>query len=63
MVSEAAARLGDYPPMGREAARQIPGAKLIALDGLGHSPMLEAPERFERALAKALGVNARAPAM
>lgn len=52
---EVAAKLGDYPVLGREAARRIPGAKLIALDGLGHSPMLEAPERFERALDDALG--------
>lgn len=51
---EVAAKLGDYPALGRDAARRIPGAKLIALDGLGHSPMLEAPERFESALEEAL---------
>ena len=62
-ASEVAAKLGDYPALGREAARRIPGAKLIALDGLGHSPMLESPERFERALDEALGADAPTPAM
>jgi pimeloyl-ACP methyl ester carboxylesterase len=60
---EVAARLGDYPVLGREAAQAIPGARLIALDGLGHSPMLEAPERFERALDDALGADMPRPAM
>lgn len=46
--------LGNYPVLGREAASRIPGAKLIPLEGLGHSPMIEAPERFHKALDEAL---------
>jgi pimeloyl-ACP methyl ester carboxylesterase len=49
-----AAKLGDYPALGKEATRAIPGARLIPLDGLGHAPMLEAPERFYPALDDAL---------
>jgi pimeloyl-ACP methyl ester carboxylesterase len=52
---EVAAKLGNYPELGREAAKRIPGARLIPLDGLGHSPMVEAPERFYQALDEALG--------
>lgn len=52
--SDVQAKLGDYPVLGREAAERIPGAKLIPLEGLGHSPMLEAPERFYKALDEAL---------
>jgi pimeloyl-ACP methyl ester carboxylesterase len=50
-----AAKLGNYPELGREAARRIPRARLIPLDGLGHAPMIEAPERFYQALDAALG--------
>ncbi|MEX1829762.1 alpha/beta fold hydrolase [Luteibacter sp. CQ10] len=46
--------LGNYPVLGREAAAKIPRAKLIPLEGLGHSPMIEAPERFYKALDEAL---------
>jgi pimeloyl-ACP methyl ester carboxylesterase len=49
-----AATLGDYPTLGREAAATIPDARLIPLDGLGHAPMIEAPERFYQALDQAL---------
>jgi pimeloyl-ACP methyl ester carboxylesterase len=47
-------KLGDYPTLGKEAAAKIPGAKLIPLEGLGHAPMIEAPERFYQALDQAL---------
>lgn len=50
-----AATLGNYPVLGKQAAQAIPGARLIPLDGLGHSPMLEAPDRFYQALDDALG--------
>lgn len=52
--ADVAAKLGDYPALGKEAASRIPGAKLIPLEGLGHSPMIEAPERFYKALDEAL---------
>ncbi|MGE7139322.1 alpha/beta fold hydrolase [Luteibacter sp. NPDC031894] len=51
---DVAAKLGDYPALGKEAAARIPGAKLIPLEGLAHSPMIEAPERFYKALDEAL---------
>jgi pimeloyl-ACP methyl ester carboxylesterase len=38
--------LGDYPALGKAAAAAIPGAKLVELEGVGHSPHLEAFERF-----------------
>jgi len=36
--------LGDYPRLGRDAARAIPKAKLAELPGLGHLPQVEAPD-------------------
>jgi pimeloyl-ACP methyl ester carboxylesterase len=44
------ATLGRYPELGKQAARAIPGAKLVELDGVGHIPHLEAGERFHSAL-------------
>jgi pimeloyl-ACP methyl ester carboxylesterase len=52
-----AATLGDYPALGRDAAKTIPGARLIPLEGLGHAPMIEAPARFYTALDDALRQN------
>ncbi|MDH5834679.1 alpha/beta fold hydrolase [Luteimonas kalidii] len=49
-----AARLGDYPALGQRAAATIPDAELVAFDDLGHSPQVEAPERFNAALLEAL---------
>lgn len=42
--------LGQYPQLGRAAARDIPGAKLVELDNVGHIPHLESPRRFHDAL-------------
>lgn len=47
-------RLGDYPALGRAAADAIPDATLISFDDLGHSPQVEAPDRFNAALIEAL---------
>jgi pimeloyl-ACP methyl ester carboxylesterase len=47
---ELKARLGQYPQLGRAAARAIPGATLIEFEDLGHSPQVEAPQRFNAAL-------------
>jgi len=52
---DVAAKLGNYPELGLEATKRIPGARLIPLDGLGHSPMIEAPKRFYQALDEAMG--------
>ncbi|MFC5067397.1 alpha/beta fold hydrolase [Flaviflagellibacter deserti] len=51
---EVAARLGDYPELGRRTAKAIPNAKLVEFPGLGHSPQVEAPEVFHKALLEAL---------
>ncbi len=51
---DVAARLGDYPVLGREAAAAIPDARLVEFPELGHSPQVEAPERFHAALLDAL---------
>ena len=50
-------RLGDYPALGKRAAQAIPGATLVEFDDLGHSPQVEAPARFEKALLEALGAK------
>jgi pimeloyl-ACP methyl ester carboxylesterase len=42
--------MGQYPVLGKEAARDIPGAKLVELNNVGHIPHLEAPDRFHAAL-------------
>jgi pimeloyl-ACP methyl ester carboxylesterase len=42
------------PQAAEAAVRRIPGARLIRLDGLGHAPQVEAPQRFETALTDAL---------
>lgn len=44
-----------YPELGRAAARDIPGARLVELEGVGHVPHLEAPECFQQALLEFLG--------
>src|SRR5690242_6737791 len=49
-----AARLGDYPALARRAVRRIPHASLIELTGVGHVPQIEAPDRFNQVLLRAL---------
>ncbi|MBK3870764.1 alpha/beta fold hydrolase [Stutzerimonas frequens] len=51
---DVAKRLGNYPELGRQAAAMIPDAKLVAFPDLGHSPQVEAPEAFHRALLEGL---------
>ncbi len=50
-----AQRLGNYPELGRRAAAMIPDATLVPFPELGHSPQVEAPEVFHKALLKGLG--------
>ncbi|MCD9005117.1 alpha/beta hydrolase [Luteimonas sp. XNQY3] len=49
-----AARLGDYPVLGRKAADAIPDAHLVEFPALGHSPQVEAPDEFHAALLRGL---------
>jgi pimeloyl-ACP methyl ester carboxylesterase len=47
---EVAATMGDYPALGRRAAKAIPGAKLVEIEAVGHVPHFEARDRFLAAL-------------
>ncbi len=47
-------KLGDYPRLGREVAARIPNATLATFPDLGHSPQIQAPERFHKALLEQL---------
>ncbi len=51
---EVAKKLGNYPLLGRAAAKRIPNAKLIEFADLGHAPQIQAPDRFHKALLGAL---------
>jgi pimeloyl-ACP methyl ester carboxylesterase len=51
---EIAGRLGNYPELGRAAARTIPRATLVEFPDYGHSPQVEAPEAFHAALLREL---------
>lgn len=49
LVSESVrATLGQYPKLGKEAARDIPGSKLVELNNVGHIPHLEAADVFNK---------------
>lgn len=47
-------QLGDYKKLGRVIAGQIPKASLVNFPDLGHSPQIQAPERFHKALLRGL---------
>ena len=59
---EVRAKLGNYPVLGKAAAAEIPHAKLIEFSDLGHSPQIQAPERFHKALLAWLQAPAATPA-
>jgi pimeloyl-ACP methyl ester carboxylesterase len=48
------ARIRTVPQAAEEAVKRIPGARLIRLDELGHSPQVEAPAEFLQALRSAI---------
>jgi pimeloyl-ACP methyl ester carboxylesterase len=50
-------KLGRYAELGKKAARDIPGAKLVEFPTLGHAPQMQDPEAFHAALLK--GLSAR----
>lgn len=43
-------QLGHYAVLGEQAAARIPQARLVAFPDLGHSPQIQAPDRFHQAL-------------
>jgi pimeloyl-ACP methyl ester carboxylesterase len=47
--------LGNYAKLGPATAEAIPNANLIRFADLGHSPHIQAPERFHPAFLQALG--------
>jgi pimeloyl-ACP methyl ester carboxylesterase len=53
-VPDVAKTLGNYPELGREAARRIPNARLIEFPHLGHAPQIQAPDEFHAALLRTL---------
>lgn len=42
--------LGNYSKISREVADRIPDATLVTYEDLGHSPQIQAPDRFHQAL-------------
>lgn len=46
--------LGDYPALGKAAAANIPGAKLVEFRDLGHAPQIQDPALFHATLDQAL---------
>lgn len=45
---EAVRSLGNFPELGRKAARVIPNAKLVPIENVGHVPHVEVPEIFNK---------------
>jgi pimeloyl-ACP methyl ester carboxylesterase len=43
-------KLGNYPVLGKAAAKAIPGAKLVEFPDLGHAPQMSDPVGFDKAL-------------
>ncbi|MCB8887754.1 alpha/beta fold hydrolase [Vreelandella malpeensis] len=48
------ATLGRYDELGEKTAQAIPDATLVSFPELGHSPQIQAPERFHEALLEGL---------
>jgi pimeloyl-ACP methyl ester carboxylesterase len=51
---EVRATLGNYPELGKQAARVIPHARLIEFAELGHAPQIQDPAAFHAALLRGL---------
>ena len=50
MPKEVAGRLGNYPVLGRAAAKRIPNARLVEIAEAGHLPQIEAFQTYIREL-------------
>ena len=51
---EVKARIGHYDVLGPQIAQQIPHAKLVEFEGLGHAPQIQQPEAFDKRLLEAM---------
>ena len=51
------ARIGDYKVLGKQAAKLIPGARLIEFPGMGHAPQMEDPAAFNKVLVEQLNLQ------
>ncbi|HXV19648.1 MAG TPA: alpha/beta hydrolase [Desulfuromonadales bacterium] len=49
-------KLGNYRRLGAETAARIPKARLLTFPDLGHSPQIQAPDRFHKALLEGLAM-------
>ncbi|GJD35721.1 alpha/beta fold hydrolase [Methylobacterium aerolatum] len=49
------ATLGNYPELGKAAAKAIPGARLVEFPNSGHAPQMSEPEAFNAALIEGIG--------
>jgi pimeloyl-ACP methyl ester carboxylesterase len=47
---ELRSKLGNYPELGKAAAKAIPGAKLVEFPEFGHAPQMTDPGGFDKAL-------------
>jgi pimeloyl-ACP methyl ester carboxylesterase len=50
LAPEVLVTLGRFPELGRRAQSVIPGAQLVEIQGVGHIPHIESPDRFHAAL-------------
>ena len=50
MPKDVAARMGDYPALGKAAARRTPDSRLVEMPEAGHIPQVEAFPKYMRAL-------------
>jgi pimeloyl-ACP methyl ester carboxylesterase len=50
VAPDVAKTMGNYPELGKAAARDIPNSTLVELNNVGHIPHIEAPQRFHEAL-------------
>jgi pimeloyl-ACP methyl ester carboxylesterase len=44
--ADAAAKMGNYPVMARQACAEAANCRVIVMPGLGHEPHLESPDGF-----------------
>jgi pimeloyl-ACP methyl ester carboxylesterase len=53
-LPELAKALGNYPELGRKAHERIKGSVLVPFHDLGHSPQVQDPPAFNKALIEQL---------